>query len=487
MFDDLAGAVQTEDVNPGIVGGARPLLEAVQHHEVPLGHSPLELDVLVGVVARHLFEIGNEPFASILNVGIVLGVGVAGVALDRFAWSTLVEHQVVEGLDVLFVARGVTGHGAKRSGDRVDNRATSWHTFVVSNEVRCMVIRGGTSKGAYFSRSDLPTDTAARDDLLRRIMGSPDPRQIDGIGGAHPLTSKVAIVSPSGDPDVDLDYLFLQVGVDDGRVSDRQNCGNLLAGVGPFAIERTLVSTPGDGEVDVRIRMLNTNSIATARFTVRDGAPVYSGDTTISGVPGAAAAIHLDFEDIAGSSTGALLPTANVVDTVAGIACTLIDNGMPVVVMRADAVGVTGYESCAELEANNDLRDTLEQIRLEAGALMGLGHVRDTTVPKLTLVAEPREDGDLCTRTFIPHRCHEAIGVLGAVSVATAALLEGSPASEVFTERTSGRLRLEHPTGVFEAAVEVATDSDGTTEVVRAGIIRTARKLMDGIVFAREV
>lgn len=356
----------------------------------------------------------------------------------------------------------------------------------MSNEVRCMVIRGGTSKGAYFTRTDLPTDPTERDDLLRRIMGSPDPRQIDGIGGAHPLTSKVAIVAPSNEPGVDLDYLFLQVGVEDSGVSERQNCGNLLAGVGPFAVERQLLPSHGDGDVDVRIRMLNTNSIATARFTVRDGAPVYSGDTTISGVPGAGAAIHLDFEDIAGSSTGALLPTTNTVDTIHGVACTLIDNGMPVVVMRADAVGVTGYESCAELDANAELRGTLETIRVEAGGLMGLGDVRETTVPKLTLVAEPRGGGSLCTRTFIPHRCHDAIGVLGAVSVATAALLDGSPANELLGDRPSGGIRLEHPSGTFDAMVQLATDSNGETEVIRAGIVRTARKLMDGIVFARE-
>jgi 4-oxalomesaconate tautomerase len=348
-----------------------------------------------------------------------------------------------------------------------------------------MVLRGGSSKGAYFLRDDLPADTAARDSLLRRVIGSPDSRQIDGIGGAHPLTSKVAVVAPATDATADLDYLFLQIGVEDDVVSDRQNCGNLLAGVGPFAFERGLLSAATDGDVSVRIRMLNTDSIATARFTVRDGAPAYEGDTSISGVPGTAAPIHLEFENLAGGSTGALLPTGNPTDTVEGIACTLVDNGMPVVVMRADALGVSGYEACAELEAHADLRQRLEVIRLKAGALMGLGDVRETTVPKLTLVAPPRSDGHLSTRTFIPHRCHDAIGVLGAVSVATAALLDGSPASECRRRLDGDIVRLEHPTGFFETLVHTETLADGRVQVERAGIIRTARKLMDGAVFPR--
>jgi 4-oxalomesaconate tautomerase len=346
-------------------------------------------------------------------------------------------------------------------------------------------MRGGTSKGAYFLARDLPGDIARRDDLLLRIMGSPDPRQIDGIGGAHPLTSKVAVVAPAVDAAVDVDYLFLQVGVDDDVVSDRQNCGNLLAGVGPFALERGLVSVPSDGDATVRIRMLNTDSMATARFTVRDGAPVYGGTTAISGVPGTAGAIHLAFSDLAGSSTGALLPTGNAVDEIDGLACTLIDNGMPVVVLLAGALGVAGDETCAELEQDAELRGALESVRLKAGELMGLGDVRASTVPKLTMVAPPRTGGHLATRTFIPHRCHDAIGVLGAVSVATAARLDGSPAHACSTAPAGGPLRLEHPTGFFEAFVDVSAHPDGRVEVENAGIVRTARKLMDGTVFPR--
>lgn len=351
--------------------------------------------------------------------------------------------------------------------------------------VRCMVMRGGTSKGAYFLRDDLPADDAARDELLMRIMGTPDARQIDGIGGAHPLTSKVAIVWRSdADAAADVEYLFLQLGVEQPIVTDRQNCGNLLAGVGPFAIERGLIAT-GDTEGRVRIHMINTDSIAAATFPVAGGMPVYSGETAIAGVPGTAATIRLDFADIAGGSCGALLPTGHAVDTIAGTEVTLIDNGMPVVVLRAADLDVTGYEEPAELEANEQLRSRLEDIRLQAGKLMNLGDVTSTTVPKLTLVAPPRDGGSISTRTFIPHRVHDAIGVLGAVSVATAALLPESPAHRVLEGGRDGLVVVEHPTGTFDASIDVTFAADGTPEVGRAGIIRTARKLMDGVVFPR--
>ncbi len=349
-----------------------------------------------------------------------------------------------------------------------------------------MVMRGGSSKGAYFVEADLPADTDVRDDLLRRVMGTPDPRQIDGIGGAHPLTSKVAIVAASERDDVDIDYLFLQLGVDQPTVSDRQNCGNLLAGVAPFAIERGLVMVDATAEAaELRILMRNTGAIATATVPVTGGRPVYAGDTAISGVPGTAAAIRLDFEDVAGGSCGALLPTGNTVDVIDGVRCTLIDNGMPVVVMRADELDIAGDETPAELEANDTLRRRLESIRLAAGELMQLGDVTDTTVPKLTMVSPPKELGAaLTTRTFIPHRCHDAIGVLGAVSVATAALLPATPAAEVALVSSEDSVVLEHPTGTFEAAVTVLPSATGPV-VERAGIIRTARKLMDGTVFPR--
>jgi 4-oxalomesaconate tautomerase len=350
-----------------------------------------------------------------------------------------------------------------------------------------MLMRGGTSKGAFFVADDLPTDSAARDALLLRIMGSPDVRQIDGVGGATPLTSKVAIIGASTRADADIDYLFLQVSVDQSLVSDRQNCGNLLAATASFAIERGIIDGGRGDTATVRVYMVNTDSIATATIRLSDGVPDYRGEESIDGVPGTAAPVQLDFEGIAGGSCGALLPTGNTVDTIDGIEVTMIDNGMPVVVMLAADLDVTGAESPAELEADESLRARLESIRLQAGHLMNLGDVTDTTVPKLTMVSTPTAGGDISTRTFIPHRCHEAIGVFGAVSVATAALLPGTPAAGVVRPGAGadGTLTCEHPSGTFTTAIDLDT-SQTVPEVRSAGIIRTARKLMDGTVFPAE-
>ncbi|MBX9463847.1 MAG: 4-oxalomesaconate tautomerase [Aquamicrobium sp.] len=349
------------------------------------------------------------------------------------------------------------------------------------NGVRCMWMRGGTSKGGYFLASDLPADPAARDAFLLRVMGSPDPRQIDGMGGADPLTSKVAVVRKSARPGVDVDYLFLQVFVDRPVVTDAQNCGNILAGVAPFAIERGLVPAR-DGGTDVRIFMENTGQVAVASVTTPGGAVTYEGDARIDGVPGTSAAVPILFEDTAGSSCGALLPTGNAVDEIDGIPVTLIDNGMPCIVLSAQDFGITGYEEPAELEANAALRQKLETIRLKAGPMMNLGDVAQKSVPKLTLVAPPRNGGAISTRTFIPHRCHSSIGVLGAVSVATACLLPGSPAAALANVGEDGHRRalsIEHPTG--EMTVLATLDDSGA--VVSAAILRSARKLFDGMVF----
>ena len=348
--------------------------------------------------------------------------------------------------------------------------------------IRCMVMRGGTSKGAYFVADELPDDPDERDSLLARVMGSPDPRQIDGIGGANPLTSKVAVVSRSAEPEIDVDYLFLQVGVDDGSVSDQQNCGNLLAGVGQFAVERQLIDIAGD-MAQVRVRMVNSDSVATATFPMEAGSPAYDGDMAISGVPGTAAEVRLDFEDTAGSTCGALLPTGAVADVIDGIEATCVDNGMPTVVLRAAALGISGDEPPAALEANELFRRRLENIRLRAGELMKLGEVSTMTVPKMTLVSAPRSGGSICTRTFIPHRCHDAIGVLGAVSVATAVRLLGGVGSDLLEPGDDPDLvQIEHPSGTFAARVELGDGPAGPV-VGRSGIVRTARKLFDGLVF----
>ena len=343
-----------------------------------------------------------------------------------------------------------------------------------------MWMRGGTSKGGYFLKSDLPTDNAARDALLLAAMGSPDPRQIDGMGGADPLTSKVAVVSKSQREEIDVDYLFLQVFVDQPIVTEAQNCGNILAGIGPFAIERGLVAAAGD-ETRVAIYMENTGQVAVATVQTPGGNVTYQGDVAIDGVPGTHAPIPLEFRDTAGSSCGALLPTGNVVDMIEGVACTLIDNGMPCVVMRADAVGTTGYEDRDSLDADTQLKARIEAIRLIAGPLMNLGDVREKSVPKMMLVAPPRAGGAICVRSFIPHRAHATIGVLGAVSVATACLIAGSPAAEVAVVPEGERklLSVEHPTGEMSCVLEV--DVGGA--VTSAALLRTARKLMDGVVF----
>jgi 4-oxalomesaconate tautomerase len=347
--------------------------------------------------------------------------------------------------------------------------------------IRAMQMRGGTSKGLYFLAGDLPADVAERDDLLLRVMGSPDPRQIDGVGGAHPLTSKVAVVSPSARPGIDLDYLFLQVMVDKAIVTDKQNCGNILAGIGPFAVERGLVAA-ADDETRVRIRMVNTDGIVTAAFPTPGGRPRYDGDTAIDGVPGTAAAIVLDFED--SGDGGSVFPTGNITDVCCGIPVTCVDNGMPVVLVAAASLGKTGRESIAELEADEELNKRVQELRLEAGQAMGLGDVSGTTVPKISLVAPPAGGGTITTRTFIPVRVHESIGVLGAVSVGTAILVPGAVGHDLAVLDRAPRLSVEHPSGALQVEAELDTTAS-PPRVIRSGVVRTARKLFDGTVFPR--
>jgi 4-oxalomesaconate tautomerase len=344
----------------------------------------------------------------------------------------------------------------------------------------CMWMRGGTSKGGYFLKDDLPADAAARDAFLLAVMGSPDPRQIDGMGGADPLTSKVAVVSKSARAGVDVDYLFLQVFVDQAIVTDAQNCGNILAGVGPFAIERGLAAATGN-ETSITIYMENTGQIAVATVQTPGGIVTYVGNARIDGVPGTHAAIPLEFRDTAGSSCGALLPTGNAVDVFNGVPVTLIDNGMPCVVMKAQDVGISGYEDRESLDANIELKTRIEAIRLVVGEQMNLDDVTDKSVPKMMLVARPRNGGAVTVRSFIPHRAHATIGVLGAVSVATACLIPGSPAAEVadIPEGECKTLSVEHPTGEMSCVLEL----DEAGAVKSAALLRTARKLMDGVVF----
>ncbi|MGK5683677.1 PrpF domain-containing protein [Actinoplanes sp. URMC 104] len=339
--------------------------------------------------------------------------------------------------------------------------------------VRCMQMRGGSSKGAYFLAADLPADAAERDDLLLRIMGSPDERQIDGLGGGHPLTSKVAVVSPSTG-DADVDYLFLQVVPERAVVTDAQTCGNLLAGVGPFAVERGLVPPAGD-TTPVRIRMLNPSvSYATARVQTPDGRVRYDGGTVMAGTPFPAAPVEIAFP----GSGAPVFPTGRLHDRLAGADVTCVDAGMPVVVVRAADLGLAGDEPPEALEADDELRGRVEEIRRAAGPAMGLGDVRDLTVPKVSIVSPPRHGGTVTTRTFIPRRVHAAIGVLGGVSVAVAVRAAGS------SEVDGSLVRIEHPTGTFDVSVEL--DGDGPEARLRSSaVVRTARKLSDGLVWPR--
>jgi 4-oxalomesaconate tautomerase len=343
-----------------------------------------------------------------------------------------------------------------------------------------MWMRGGTSKGGYFLKADLPEDMAERDAFLLAVMGSPDRRQIDGMGGADPLTSKVAVVGRSARPGIDVDYLFLQVFVDQAIVTDAQNCGNILAGVGPFAIERGLVSAQDD-ETRIVIFMENTGQVAVATVQTPGALVTYNGNAAIDGVPGTHAPIPIEFRDTAGSSCGALLPSGRPVEVVNSVPVTLIDNGMPCVVMKAADLGITGYEDRETLDADSALKARIEAIRLAVGERMNLGDVREKSVPKMMLVAPPRNGGAICVRSFIPHRAHATIGVLGAVSVATACLIPGSTAAEVAVVPEGPRktISVEHPTGEMSCVLE--TNEAG--EVVTAALLRTARKLMDGLVF----
>lgn len=352
--------------------------------------------------------------------------------------------------------------------------------------IPCMLLRGGTSKGAYFLADDLPANTVERDRVLLSVMGSPDPRQVDGIGGAHPLTSKVAIVSKSEDPNCDIDFLFCQVGIDKPMVDTTPNCGNILSGVAPFAIERGLIKA-NDRVTTVKVRTVNTGTIAELLIETPGGVVNYEGDARIDGVPGTAAPVIINFLDAEGSVCGSLLPTGKVKDVVAGVEVTLIDNGMPCVVLRASDVGITGYEPRDQLDKDSALKKRLEEIRIPAGKLMNLGDVASKVVPKMILVSSPKNGGHVSTRSFIPHECHASIGVFAAVTVATACVLPGSVAQGIAVV-PAGRERamsVEHPTGEFTVNLTVGGTSENPS-IERAGLLRTARKLFDGETFAHE-
>lgn len=354
--------------------------------------------------------------------------------------------------------------------------------------IPCLFMRGGTSRGPFFNAADLPADIPTRDRVLLAVMGSPDRRQIDGLGGAHPLTSKVGIIRRSTTPEVDLDFLFAQLQPDQDTVDTTPNCGNMLAAVVPFALEMGLI--PAQGETTtLRVLTLNTDMQCDITVETPDGHVNYEGNARIDGAPGSSAPITINFLDTAGSVCSSLLPTGRVRDTVTvegeGFApftldITCIDNGMPLVMFRAVDVGRTGYESVPELNADTELKKRIEALRLHASLLMGLGDVSQKNYPKMTLISPPRHGGSLSTRSFIPHVCHDAIGVLAAVTVGTACVLDGSVTDgiAVMHEGNVKSVSVEHPTGEF--GVELEVDPKNPQNVTRAALLRTARLLMRG-------
>ena len=358
--------------------------------------------------------------------------------------------------------------------------------------VPCLLMRGGTSKGPFYKASDLPTDMSLRDKVLLAAMGSPDKRQIDGLGGAHPLTSKVGIVSKSKVPGVALDFLFAQLQPDKETVDTTPNCGNMLAAVVPFALETGMLEVQGD-QSTFRVLTLNTDMQCDITVDTHGGMVQYEGSARIDGAPGTSAPVTINFLDTAGSVCSGLLPTGRVKDTltVTGsgfepftLDVTCIDNGMPLVILKALDVGRTGYESVAVMNADTELKTKMEALRLQVSVLMGLGDVSQKNYPKMTLIAAPQNGGAICTRSFIPHVCHDAIGVLAAVTVGTACVLEGSVCDgmAVMPRGAAKNVSVEHPTGEFSVALqtEPAPNLPGRQNVTRAALLRTARLLMRG-------
>ncbi len=352
----------------------------------------------------------------------------------------------------------------------------------MQRSIPCLFMRGGTSRGPFFLESDLPKDIAQRDAALLSVMGSPDVRQIDGMGGADPLTSKVGMVRRGQSAGIDLEFLFAQVSIKEALVDTTPNCGNMLAAVVPFGIETGLVQASGD-VTRLRVLTRNTGTLSDIEVRTPGGRVEYSGEARIDGVPGTAAPINISFLETAGSVCGSLLPTGRLVDRFDGVDVTCIDNGMPVVVMAAEALGVTGYETRDELNANAALEQKIESIRLQAGPAMNLGDIAKKVVPKMCLVAKPAAGGQICTRTFIPRDCHSAVGVLGAVTVATAAVMPGSVANRYASVPPGTRktISVEHPSGEF--SVILTMNPENPAEVLRAALLRTARLIMRGEVF----
>ena len=356
----------------------------------------------------------------------------------------------------------------------------------MQTKIPCVIMRGGTSRGPFFKVTDLPADVPTRDAVLLSVMGSPHPIQIDGIGGSHSVTSKVAMISRSKRPDADVDYLFAQVQINERFVDTKPNCGNMLVAVGPFAIEAGLVPAR-TGETPVRIFNVNTQSLVEAIVKTPDGQVTYEGNAAIDGVPGTAAPVGINFRSAIGSVTQKMLPTGQPTDRIDGVEVSCVDIAMPLVMMRAADMGKTGYETAVELDADRALMERMEAIRRKAGALMGMGDVSRNVVPKLALLAPPRGGGHISSRYFVPETCHKAHPVTGTVCIASACALPGTVASRIapLPSAPQGTIRIEHPQGLI--AIDLDVDfSNGRQVLRRAALIRTARRIFEGNVCVPE-
>ena len=346
-----------------------------------------------------------------------------------------------------------------------------------------LFMRGGTSRGPYLNRADLPEDLDMLAQVLIAMVGSGHPLNIDGIGGGVAVTTKVAILSRSDDDWADVDYFFAQVSVEDRLVDFKPTCGNILSGVGPAAIEMGLIEAQA-GETPVNIRAVNTDAKVAAVVQTPGGVVSYEGDAQIDGVPGTSAPVALQFMETVGGVTGAFLPTGNLIDRIDDIDVTCMDVAMPMVIARADAFGLTGYETAAELDENRDFYARMEPIRQEAGKRMGLGDVSKSVAPKFGLLAPARDGGTIATRYFMPWSCHPTMAVTGSQCLASCVLTPGTVAEGLAARpnETPAKITLEHAAGKIEVMVDFTNTSKGFT-VNSAGLVRTARKLAAGKVF----
>lgn len=356
----------------------------------------------------------------------------------------------------------------------------------MQTRIPCVIMRGGTSRGPFFHVSDLPVDTPTRDAVLLAVMGSPHEYQVDGIGGAISVTSKVAIIGKSKHPDADVDYLFAQVQINERVVDTKPNCGNMLVAVGPFAIETGLVPARSS-ETTVRIFNVNTQSLVDSIVQTPGGKVTYAGDAAIDGVPGTAAPIKLNFKSAVGSVTKKMLPTGRPADVIDGIEVSCVDIAMPIVMMRAEAFGKSGYEAAAELDADSALLARMETIRRKAGVLMGMGDVSKAVVPKIALLSPPRKGGNITSRYFVPETCHKAHPVTGTVCIASACAIPGTVAAQIapLSPAPQGMIRIEHPSGIITVDLDVDL-AGGRQELRRAALVRTARRIFEGYVHVPE-